>query len=214
MHQLGPHQHFALKQAMFKGGLSPPQSSASQQMAMSQFLTQRPPQQNQQIKFAPSERECTPTSRHASPFEWPLVTEQPSAIHHGTIMEQAYHFDRGVIQKETLEATKLDQIRGASEETRKVLGLSQEPKDSGDWLSSGGGGGGGGDKHLRGHSGGRSSREGMFADLNAEPPVSDGEEEAAAPRDCLPPSGGLPPLVQLESSRYRNPTLYEGTLVN
>jgi hypothetical protein len=49
--------------------------------------------------------------------------------------------------------------------------------------------------HPHSHSSGRTSRENMFADLNAEPPPSDEEDEG------LLPSDGVQILVQPESSR-------------
>ncbi|CAM6084781.1 unnamed protein product [Calypogeia fissa] len=96
---------------------------------------------------------------------------------------------------ETEEAVELGLKKMKTEESRPSLSLGSaaESKDS---VRSGSRHDGDRESlHPQSHSSGRTSRENMFADLNAEPPPSDGDDEG------LIPSDGVQMLAQPESSR-------------
>lgn len=148
--------------------------------------------------------ERTPLFGRSSPYEWASPTDQASVMDRGSMLDRSSHShsERSVVYRETPEASDVDEKKGVNVERSKLSVSPGDSRDSGAQLGGDGQGGGkGGGRYSTGYSGRRSSREGVFADLNAEPPASDGEEDGAGPSDGLAASDGLPPVAQPESSR-------------
>jgi hypothetical protein len=138
-------------------------------------------------KAEPVELEGT-ASVDRSSVDRPSTAERPSPVGSASPKDS-------VSVAENEERGEVDLKKMKTEESRASfsMGSGAESKDS---VRSGSRHDGERESlHPQSHSSGRTSRENMFADLNAEPPPSDEEDEG------LLQSGGVQMLAQPESSR-------------
>lgn len=172
------------------GGFQNPHGSDTEQPSSSQHLGTRNPRgtyTSGQPKAEPIELEGTASVDRssvdrASPAERPSPLDSSSPKDSLSVAETEEAVELGLRKMKTEESRPSLSLGSAAESKDSVRSGSRHDADRESL-------------HPQSHSSGRTSRENMFADLNAEPPPSDGEDEGILPSD------GIHTLAQPESSR-------------